>query len=384
MSLLLLLICGPLWAAPPLRALLVGGGPNPSHNQVAIESNIRYVYHLLPPKTFTRVLFTDGDPQSANVLYEDASGNDHYRVPHLPAQDGPSRLDAFDHEFQTVTQNPGGSLLFYFTGHGGPGANGYDNNEYDLWGGDRLTVQHLAGQIDSLPSKAPIVVVMVECFSGGFGNLLFQGGDPTGPVIPQDLCGFFASVPSREAAGCTPEVNEADYHDFTSYFFAALSGKDRLGHTVTGADYNHNGQIGMDEAYTYALIHDISIDTPTCTSDIFLRRFVTTPDSEVFATPFSKALGWSTPCQKAALTVLSKTLGYRGEGLLSVAYAALMQVSSDGGDESDTHQANVIRFVRVAKSVILAHTLQMSGSSALQARYASLVAAEARNPLTGH
>jgi hypothetical protein len=51
MSLLLLLICGPLWAAPPLRALLVGGGPNPSHNQVAIESNIRYVYHLLPPKT---------------------------------------------------------------------------------------------------------------------------------------------------------------------------------------------------------------------------------------------------------------------------------------------------------------------------------------------
>ncbi len=368
---------------PTLRALLVGGGPDPDHNQVAIESNIRYVHRLLPPGSSSRILFTDGNPRSVNVLYEDAQGNDHYRAPRLPALNGPSRLAAFDREFRSFAAPPGGPLLLYFTGHGGPGESGYDDNEYDLWGGDTLTVQHLAGKIDGLPPKTPVVVVMVECFSGGFGNLLFRGGDPRGPVVGQDLCGFFASIPSREAAGCTPEVNEADYHDFTGYFFAALSGQDRLGRPVTGADYDHNGRVGMDEAYAYALIHDISIDTPTCTSDIFLRRFVPTPDRAVFATPFSDALRWADPAQRAALTSLSQGLRLDGEDRLASAYAALDRINDDGGDEDDSHDADVIRFARVAKSVILAHTLQTSGATVLKARYAALIRAEARNPLTG-
>ena len=150
---------------------------------------------------------------------------------------------------------------------------------------------------------------MVECFSGGFGNLLFRGGDPAGPVTDKDLCGFFASIPNREAAGCTPEVNEANYRDFTSYFFAALTGKDRLGRPVTGADYDHDGRVGMNEAFAYALIHDVSIDTPTCTSDVFLRRFVKMPDSAVFATPYSNVLPWAAPAQRAALEGLSHSTG---------------------------------------------------------------------------
>ena len=142
---------------------------------------------------------------------------------------------------------------------------------------------------------------MVECFSGGFGNLLFQGGDPNGPVTDKDMCGFFASIPDREAAGCTPEVNEANYRDFTSYFFAALSGQDRLGRPVTGADYDHNGKVGMNEAFAYALIHDVSIDTPVCTSDVFLRRFVKTPDDVVFAIPYHDVLrvGRARPARRA-------------------------------------------------------------------------------------
>ena len=34
-----------------LRVLIVGGGPALEHNQVAIESNVRYVTRLLPPGT---------------------------------------------------------------------------------------------------------------------------------------------------------------------------------------------------------------------------------------------------------------------------------------------------------------------------------------------
>ena len=54
---------------------------------------------------------------------------------------------------------------------------------------------------------------------------------------------------------------------------------------------------------------------------------------------------------------------------------------SDTEGEIDEHDAQIIRFVRLAKSVVLAHDLQVSGAAPLKARYAALIAAEARNPL---
>src|SRR5438105_1116266 len=53
-----------------LHTLIVGGGPDRKDNQVAIESNVRYVGSLLPPQTDRITLFADGNPQSATVLYD--------------------------------------------------------------------------------------------------------------------------------------------------------------------------------------------------------------------------------------------------------------------------------------------------------------------------
>ena len=51
-------------------------------------------------------------------------------------------------QFQALKAHPSGPLLLYFTGHGGPAEDGgYDNNEYDMWDGDALTVRHLAARI---------------------------------------------------------------------------------------------------------------------------------------------------------------------------------------------------------------------------------------------
>jgi len=224
---------------------------------------------------------------------------------------------------------------------------------------------------------------MVQCFSGAFGNLLFQDGDPQGQPINLNLCGFFASVPNREAAGCTSEVNEADYHDFTSYFFAALSGTSRLGKPVGGADFNHDGRVGMNEAFAYALIHDVSIDTPVCTSDVFLRRYVVgSTDRALFQTSYDDAQKWAQPAQRAALDALSQQMNLEGPRRLVVAYAQFrLRIEHKDTEAQEEQTARVIRFVRLAKSVILAHRLQESGSPALQARYAALLAAEAGNPL---
>jgi hypothetical protein len=87
---------------------------------------------------------------------------------------------------------------------------------------------------------------------GRVRNVLFEGGDPKGALTERPLCGFFAATRERMAAGCTPEVNEAEYHDFTSYFFAALSGRDRTGKAVPAPDYDKDGSVGMHEAFAYA------------------------------------------------------------------------------------------------------------------------------------
>src|SRR5262249_41817363 len=160
--------------------------------------------------------------------------------------------------------------------------------------------------------------------SGAFGNLIFEGGDPKGALAEREIAGFFATIKERVAAGCTSAVNEEDYHDFTSYFFAALTGRDRLGRRVTGADYNEDGRVGMDEAYCYTLCHDESIDIPVCTSDVFLRRYVPTKGAEQFQTPYSSVLAWATPAQRAALEALSAKLHRTGENRLAKAYETMM------------------------------------------------------------
>ncbi|HEY3783106.1 MAG TPA: hypothetical protein VGL56_18670 [Fimbriimonadaceae bacterium] len=369
--------------ASQLHVLIVGGGPDPQNNQVAIESNVRYVARLLPADTSTRILFANGNPKAKNVQWEDDNGKKNYREPDLPRLDGPSELYNVKQEISTIADsaqtNPQNPVLLYFTGHGSPNTmSRYQNNQYDLWNDQILSVKDFSSSLAKFPSTTPIAVVMVECFSGSFGNILFQNGDPNGAPTQSNICGFFASVDRRMAAGCTPEIHEKNYKDFTGYFFAALTGMDRMGQPVAGADYNHDGKIGMSEAYCYSLIHDDSIDTPVCTSDVFLRRFVKLPDKEVMATPFSRVVSWATPGQSAALNALSDDLHLSGEDRLGQAYDKFLHSDPQSEELSDVR---LIRFVRLAKSVVLAHTMETNPDTALKARFDQLIKAEASDPL---
>ncbi len=369
---------------PKLQVLVVGGGPEPKHNQVAIESNVRYMDRVKPASSEMRVLFADGDPKSENVLCDSGKGKTYYRAPQLPRQDGPAKTEAVHTEFaglaDRLKQEPDSGAFLYFTGHGSPNnRSGLNDNYFDLWDKQRLAVTGLAAEISQFPKKTPVTVLMVECYSGAFGNLLFEGGLPDAPLTDHRICGFFASVPQRQAAGCTPNVNEADYHDFTGYFLAALTGKDRMGRDVGGADYDRNGRTGMDEAFAYSLVNDDSIDTPVCTSDVFLRRFVTDrADPEVMATPFAKVRAWARPAQRAALDGLSLALKLDGEDRLQTAYQEFVRNKIDSEDRRDVQ---IIRFVRLGKSVVLQHRLAETGTRELKQRFADLLKLEAANPL---
>ena len=163
----------------PYRALLVGGGPDMEHNQVAIESNVRYLTRLLPVATPWRVLFTDGNPDSKNVLCQDGDKKPYYRKPEIPRIDGPSDQAHLKAELSRVasdlSSNPSGSALLYFTGHGSPnGRSQYNNNRYDLWDNKGFSVKTFADSLKEFPKTTPIALVMVECYSGTPGSGLYS------------------------------------------------------------------------------------------------------------------------------------------------------------------------------------------------------------------
>jgi hypothetical protein len=366
--------------APPWRAVVVAGGPTPDMNQVAIEKNVRYFDRILPPVVDRRVLFADGKRETPTVQFLQRRSM-RYRAPELPRLDGPTTQPGVAAVWRGfVTARPDDPLLLYFTGHGSRNRRNLDDNVFDLWGGGGLGVRQLAARIDELPITTPVVVVMAQCYSGAFANLLFEDGDPSGAVTERDLAGFFAATRELPASGCTPEVNEADYRDFTSFFFAALSGRDRLGGAVRSADYDGNGRVGMNEAYAYALVHQESTDVPVATSDAFVRRFVHQADAETMATPYATVLRWSSPAQRAALEGLSAALRLRGEDRLRTTFDDHFGFRNSVPVDEAT-SAYRLRFIRLAKTVVLAHELREHGDRRTVARFDRLLASEARNPL---
>ncbi len=367
-----------LLAATPPRVLIVGGGPSREYNQAAIESNVRYVARVLDKGSPYRVLFADGEANRSTVRYTPkGSDDDRYRAPQLPRLDGPALAPTVNREIGALGR--GASPVFlYFTGHGSLAEDIEPNtSQFDLWRENRLAVPELARLLTAYPKATPVTLLMVQCHAGGFAKLIFQDGNPAKPPIANRFCGFFASLEVRPAAGCTPSIDEADYHDFTGYFVAALTGRDRMGRSVQSADYDHDGRVGMNEAFCWSMVNDDSIDTPTCTSDEFLRDVVKTPDEKTFSTPYATVLGWASPAQRAAIETLKARLPRKGNRSLSETYQVYASLDDD---DDDLTNVRGLRFLRLIKSVVLGHTLMAGPDSPLRRRYVTLLKDESTNP----
>lgn len=322
--------------AAPLYALIVGGGPDVENNAAQIEGHIHFVAGMLPAAARRIVLFADGKAGHASVSYADLGApadakralailladNDSAepilnRAPALGVpMDGPSRSQDFRRALAKLSAQMAKApapLLLYFAGHGTQNEKHEEDTAYDLWDGDALKVRALAAEVARLPRQTPVVLVMAQCFSGAFADVLFRGGDPKGALAEGNVAGFFSATKDREAAGCSYATGREDYQDFSSYFFGALCGHDRFGGAISGADFDGDGAVSLHEAFCYALIHDRSADTPVCTSDVFLKRFAPLPDAAIFGTPYGDAWQAGTPAQRSALDALSRQLGLAGE-----------------------------------------------------------------------
>ncbi|MBC8066394.1 MAG: hypothetical protein H7Y17_16300 [Chlorobia bacterium] len=372
----------PLLLAPATRFLVVGGGPNPANNQVALEFNVQHFARILPKDAPYRVLFADGDAGTATVRFtpegQTPGLKDQYKQPQLPRLDGAASLENVNREIASLASGGKTPVFLYFTGHGTiPKPPNPRLSSFNLWKFENFTAVDFARSLTSFPKDVPIVALMVQCHSGGFAKSLFKDGDPDQPPLNNRFCGFYASIESRSAAGCTPSINTKSYRDFTTYFVAALAGEDRQGQKVSGADYDGNGKVGMNEAFCYALVNDDSIDTPVCTSDEFVRRVVKMPEEEIFATPYSSVLKMATPAQRGALEALSTSAGLKGEDRLAVAFENYPSL----GSRDSMDRIRGFRFVRLAKTVVMGSKMASHSDAALRRRYETLIKDEAANPL---
>jgi hypothetical protein len=341
-------------AKSTLKTLIVGGGPSVKQNEYAIESNARYIERLTASGQ-QRVLFANGvrnsrtittlqdfskNPELAVLLWltNDRSGAAPVlKAPTLKRLDGSSSPKSILKEVDTLTKTvkTGDKALIYFTGHGGEGkqkgffgSQDYTNTTYNGWGSD-LSVQQLASTLQKWPDKVPLTLVMVQCHSGGFANLIWNDGDFKNGIWSRDFCGFFASTGDRMSSGCTSEMDERDYQDFTTHFFAALSGTSRDGRRITGADYDRNGAVSGLEAFAYTNLNNQSIDVPMSTSDLYLRRILGEAEgNDWMKTPYSTILNDSAPWQKAMLNGLSRELKLSGEKRIETANTALENLDS--------------------------------------------------------
>ena len=272
----------------PPRYLLLGGGAWPESTEVSLEQDLALGVAVLrgPGRTLfggggstlsVRILPKEplkrGLVQRLGEIFQPrVARGSVFRRSRLDAQ--AASLAGFEQVLgQALQQGEAGPLLLYIAAHGEQGERARDNY-VTLWGGQGLSVSHLATLHAQAPR--PLRVVVASCFSGGFAELAFDGAEAARGAVKVPRCGLFAGTWDRPTSGCDPNPDRRAQEGYSMHFLNALRSRDRDGHTLSlrEVDLDGDGRIGLLDAHTWARIHSLSIDVPTTTSERYLREVV--------------------------------------------------------------------------------------------------------------
>lgn len=280
--------------------LTIGGGYSPTGNQISLEKNVQLFQRMLgeryPGEVPHDIYFSDGSNPGRDLQYQDPSVEIpraqlllarvfqqtryqelQYRSHELTGVSGGAKKSNLEKWFKDVGAKltARDRLFIYVTAHGGRASDKKtpQNTGLFLWNTERCQMREFAAFLEKIPNDVPVVTVMVQCYSGGFANIVFKEGDAKKGFTAAPRCGFFATVHNRVAAGCTPDINEEDYHEYSSYFWAALRGQTRTGKPIDPPDYDDDGTVSLAEAHAYVILTSPTIDIPIKTSDAFLRKY---------------------------------------------------------------------------------------------------------------
>lgn len=277
--------------------LTIGGGFEPAGNQASLEANVLFFQEVVsekyPSGVEHQIFFADGldsqedlqviaprtDPASpAIALLDGAFALDRphlsYRNHEIPDIRGPISPISIQSGFEECAKrlSDGDRLIIYVTAHGGP-ANGKDpmNTSITCWRKESLSMRKFSNWLDRLPSGVPVVLVMAQCYCGGFANTMFEGGDPSNGLSKAVRVGFFALRFDLPAAGCRPDIENDE--EYSSYFWGAFLGRSRTGKLAEGVDCDLNGLVSFNEAHAFAVKASRTIDIPLRSGDMFLRHY---------------------------------------------------------------------------------------------------------------
>lgn len=332
--------------------LTIGGGYTPSGNQVSLERNVLYFQRVLDEQQFGQrphaIFFADGMnaerdlqvidrdaiPQANRLMAEFFGDSDDlglsYRNHQVDGVRGSTRPENIRKWFANEGRQMqrGDRLIVYVTSHGNQSSDRRDPYDTTIatWDNTSIRMKEFVTLLDGLVDGVEVVAIMVQCHAGGFARFIFNDGDPDKGLSPQRRIGFFATVHDRSAAGCTPEIDEASYVEYSTYFWAAISGRDRSGRTVDPPDYDGDGAISFDEAHAYVILTADTIDLPVKTSGEYLTIHSKFGDGKsnllTNDEPYEDVLALATPVQRAILEGLSEQLELKGSDRLEHAWKA--------------------------------------------------------------
>lgn len=368
--------------------LTIGGGYSPAGNQVSLEKNVLLFQSYLESSHTGEyqhdIFFADGTAAGrdlqfvtnendipklnrllASVFQQSRDMGLAYRTNAVGGLQGSASRQNLNDWFEKTGKSltPNDRLFIYVTAHGGKAISDKQkfNTRLHLWNQEIIDVGNFVEMLDKVDVGVPITMVMVQCYSGGFANSIFESGNPEKEIARPNRVGFFATVHDRVAAGCTPDTKEDDYHEYTTYLMEALRGKKRNGEKVVSPDYNNDGFVSLDEAHVYALTTSTTIDVSIRSSDAYLRAKSkvgsdTETDLVSLKTPISQLLAEASSHEKKIIEELSLQLCFSEEDRVSEAQAWMKKLDDkirEVGQERNKATQNEKRAADAIKNGLL-------------------------------
>src|SRR5258706_7904451 len=220
--------------------LTIGGGESPTNNQVSLEKNILYLQRFLSDSGLGSmghdIYFANGKETGRDIQFVDPTTppprvnallaqifdrednlEASYRPHSIPGVRGPANRAAIGKWFETEAPklHEGDRLFIYFSGHGGPGKPPR-NTTLAMWGEGSMPVKEFVALLDKVDPKVQVVLIMVQCHAGGFADVIFKDAQSGTQMSSATRCGFFATSPERNAAGCTSDIDEDNYREYST------------------------------------------------------------------------------------------------------------------------------------------------------------------------
>ena len=277
--------------------LTIGGGYAPKGNQASMEANVLFFETLLNTTDATtprehKIYFADGDDPEADVQTASHPGGGNttrrilaslfdwkldqveyrdHQILNVTGSNDPQQIHAGLTEFsQQLT--PSDRLFIYVTAHGGPDKdkNGTDTKIH-CWNRKSIQANQFANWLDAVPSQVPVIMVMAQCYCGGYAHTIFNGGDQEAGLANGLRLGFFAQQHNLPAAGCRPDISNDN--EYSSYFWGAICGHSRNGTPIDNVDRDQDGKVSFAEAHVYAVLEGETIDIPLRCTDALLEAY---------------------------------------------------------------------------------------------------------------